>query len=506
LRMAFYGLAASELDLFTLAARSANASLVFVVDPGPMGLARRIAEIAGVSASADPWDLPGLRADWIVLGGLAHSRGAPIEQARTAGARLLDAAEFGAALEKLYESVEKSSAASIEEEEADIHEDVAGVTPVSVEIAERKPEGPTDALAATPEDEADTEPRDAALTELERAAATPAASADTVPKIDGPPDPDDGRGEKTPAAAESPAAYTDAVPESDRPSDAEKRSPGLPPPESLHPLESGAEPATVVNWALEGLMSSVKGRWGAAVARANDHVHFVEKGIDIRGSRPELWQWLNGTMRDSAVVPGAPVPPPQVGGSLAWAMLRTEGGLVGVMLLGREEGSVPFSSGDRTWLERVGERVASILSHTSGSVLAEPPDREREAPPSVWAGPLLERVKWARGWLRDLLGAREVRLFMASEAAPMAQLVDEESGSAGPAFLQELVREALECKDPQVWLEKDGDRALVLQPLGPWGTRGVLLLESVPWRGDGDAALARLKKAAAKIGKLLSDI
>jgi hypothetical protein len=504
--MAFYGLAASELDLFTLAARSADASLVFVVDPGPMGLARRVAEIAGVPASADPWDLPGLRADWIVLGGLAHSRGAPIEQARNAGARLLEAAEVGAALEKLSETIERSAAAAMEEEEADILGDVAGVTPVGVEVPESKKEEPTDAVASTPEDEADTEQRGAALPELERAAATPPESADAAPEIDEPSDPDDKRGRGTPGATESHAAYADAVPESDRPSEAEKRSPGLPPPESLHPLESGAEPATVVNWALEGLMSSVKGRWGAAVARANDHVHFVEKGIDIKGSRPELWQWLNGTMRESADVRRAPAHPPQVGGSLAWAMLRAEGGLVGVMLLGREEGSVPFSSGDRTWLERVGERVASILSHTSGSVLAESRDREREAPPSVWAGPLLERVKWTRGWLRELSGAREVRLFMASEAAPVARLIDEESGSAGPAFLQEFVREALERKDPQVWLEKDGDRALVLQPLSPWGARGVLLLESVPWRGDGAAILARLKKAAAKIGRLLSDV
>ena len=119
LKVAFYGLAASELDLFTLVARSSNASLVFVVDQGPMGLARRIAEIAGVPAGADPWDLPGLRADWIVVGSLAPSSGAPIEQARSAGARVVDAAEVGAALEELDESVEKASAVPAEEEKPD---------------------------------------------------------------------------------------------------------------------------------------------------------------------------------------------------------------------------------------------------------------------------------------------------------------------------------------------------------------------------------------------------
>jgi hypothetical protein len=281
---------------------------------------------------------------------------------------------------------------------------------------------------------------------------------------------------------------------------------GVPANGTLQPLQADAGAATVVNWALDGLISSVKSRWGVAIARANDHVHFVERGIDIKGTRPDLWHWLSGTMEAGGASPETQVAAPQDSSTLAWALLRTDSGLVGAMLLGRDRGGDPFSKKDRIWLERVGERVASILCYTSDSDLGAELGSDQSAPAAVWAGPVLDKVRWARGWMKGQFKARECWLFLASEGSPVPQLVDEKWGAAGPSILQETVQKALERRDPQVWLERDGGRALVLQPLGRWGVKGLLLLEDIPWRGDGAATLARLKKAAATIAKLLNNI
>jgi hypothetical protein len=421
LRVAFYGLAASELDLFTLIRRAGGISLALVVDQGPMGIARRLAEIAGVQASGDPWDLPKARLDWIVTGRLVRTPAAPLQRAEEGGARVLSVRE---AMRKL-----------LEPEPA-----VPEITPVET------------GAPAVPE----ITPVETGAPAVPETAIAAVAEAESV---------------APPAAARS----------------------GF-----LSPTESDTPPDKVVGWALDGLMSSVHSLWGAALAKANGDTCLVERGIELASARPEVWSWLKTTVSSET----GEEPPPG-GGELAWAPLRSDARVIGAVILGRGEKGAPFTSSDRTWLEKVGERIASILSQTTRSGLRESARDETVAPAAVWAAPVLERAEWARGWIKGQFDARGCWIFAAMEGSPEPQLVDESWGAAPPPFLSETIREATEGVGPQVWLESGGDRAIVLQPLGPWGVKWTVVLEGVPWRGDGRATLARLKRAAATLARLL---
>jgi hypothetical protein len=502
LKVAFYGLTASELDLFTIVRRHPGASLVMVIDPGPMGLARRLAEIAGVSAAASPWDLAGANIDLVVVGGLVQSRGAALERAQEEGVEVVDAASAITEIARLTESL----AAEASDYEKERTGEVGAELPEGIEVVG------ADSSDSDVESEISVHerPTETTVGEPLKSAHLPGTEVPSEPGLEQP----------LPVAAQADTEDSPAAPAVPRVPAASPQVEGPAPlyaapisAESghvaqrtkvvLHPLESAAEPASVVNWALEGLMSSVRGGWGAALARANKEICFVEKGIDLQERRPDLWRWLNEAMLDDDGVVGDRKSPPKDSGNLAWALLRTDTGVVGAMLLGREEDADPFSSSDRTWLERVGERVASILCYTVGSDLGSGSIEVQDAPASVWAAPILDRVRWARGWLRGLLNAKNCWLFIAPGTSSVPQLVDEKWDAAGPPFLQDTVQEALERREPQVWVEGDGARALVLQPLGPWGVKGLLLIEGVPWKGGGRAAMGRLKKAAAIIAKLL---
>lgn len=426
LRVAFYGLAASELDLFTIARRAKNASLVLVVDQGAMAIARRIAEIAGVKTSADPWDLPKSKPDWIVAGRLARTPAAPLERAIEGGATVLSVSEAEERFRGLKgDAAEGADAASIGTWGAAGIDESGGV-------------GPQDSA------------------EISRVVLqTPLA----------------------PASGAGMATLRSAF---------------------ARPTENVSEPGDVVGWALDGLMSSVRSLWGVALARANGDICLVERGIRLEVEHPDIWRWLRST-----VEMGESKGSPPASKDLAWVPLKSEARLLGGVVLGRGGEAGPFSDSDRIWLQKVGERIASILSHKVSSGLVDVRQEEQVAPAAVWAAPVLERAAWARGWLRNQFEASGCWLFAAAEDSSEPQLIDESWGTASPGFLLNTVREAMEKIEPQVWLESGGDRAIVLQPLAPWGVKWTVVLEGVPWRGDGRAMLARLKKSAVTLARLL---
>jgi hypothetical protein len=271
----------------------------------------------------------------------------------------------------------------------------------------------------------------------------------------------------------------------------------------LRPATHDNETNEVVGWALEGLMSSVKSVWGVALTRVKRDVCFVQRGIELESAHPDLWEWLKKTIDENGDDKAWDSPPPSQSGTLAWAQLRSNSVLVGTVVLGREGDADPFSASDQSWLHKVGERIASILCSTEGSALTESADREPSEPSSVWAAPVLERAGWAGGWMREQFEASGCWLFVAMEDSSEPRLIDESWGSVSPPFLANTIRAAMERSQAQVWLDEAGDKALVLQPLGPWGLRWVVVLEGVPWRGDGRSTLARLKKAAVTLSKLL---
>jgi hypothetical protein len=270
----------------------------------------------------------------------------------------------------------------------------------------------------------------------------------------------------------------------------------------FRPTEGRFESSHIVNWALEGMISSVKGSWGVALARSDGDIHLVERGIDLRAERPDLWKWL----RDSVEREGqADAVPPQDSDKLVWVPLRVNSSLVGVVLLGTHSGSEGFSQSDRLWLEKVGERITSILCSTASSTVIETSDSGPVAPDSVWAAPALERAAWAREWLKEHFEAAGCWLFAALEDSPEPRLIDEDWGSAAPPFFSSTLREVMELYEPQVWIELGGERCHVIQPLAPWGVKWLVVLEGMPWRGEGTATLARLKKYAATLARVLKN-
>jgi hypothetical protein len=443
LKVAFYGLAASELDLFTMVKRAPAASLELVIDQGPMAIARKLAEIAGVQVSGDPWDLPKAKFDWIVTGKLVRKPAAPLERAEEGGAMVLSVAEAAKRLPGLAPAVATGAAEAAAEAPAG-----------APETGERAREIP----AEVPEAPAEIPPAPAEITE---APSTPPAADMPL----------------------APAAQAGATP---------VRS------AFLRPTETAAAPDEVVGWALEGLISSVRGQWGVAIAKANGDTCLVERGIELETAQPEIWKWLKSTVEKEVEVE----PPPE-SKKLVWVPLKFEARLIGAVVLGRGSEGRPFSKSDRTWLQKVGERIASILSQTASSELKDLEQASLQAPAAVWAAPVLERAAWARDWMRNQFGAEGCWLFAAMEGSSEPQLVDESWGPASPPFLLKTIREAMEETEPQVWLESRGGRAIVLQPLGPWGVKWTVVLEGVPWRGDGRATLARLKKAAGTLARLL---
>jgi hypothetical protein len=489
IRLAFYGLAAAELDLFTEVRRCSRASLVLVVDPGPMAIARRLAEIAGVQASSNPWDLPQADLDWIVIGRLARTPGAALQRATEGGATVLS---FEEALERLRGLGEASPVA-------------AGQSMPSTQV--RKPQE-----TGAP---AEREPVEPALVEREPWESPVYETRDdwAPPTVDAP---DDARVEpletripasgdaqtEPPSPAEEPAVAEERHEERPARSPAARPRPpylGMP---GLTPMERETEVSRVVGWALDGMMSSVRSGWGVAVARMNGDLCLVQRGIELQSARPELYEWLRKEVeRDK----GLGDEPPPGADRLAWIPLRAEAVLVGAVLLGREVSGEQFSSSDKAWLHKVGERIASILCSSGKSELLSPAVQESAAPASVWAAPVLERAVWARGWLRERFEAAECWLFASSDGYSEPQLVDETWGASPPPFLRTTITEAMERIEPQIWLEWGRDRALVIQPLSPWGIAWLVVLEGMVWRGDGKAALARLKRDAATLAKLLKN-
>ncbi len=471
IRLAFYGLAAAELDLFTQVKRHDKASLVLVVDPGPMAIARRLAEIAGVQASCNPWDLSQADLDWIVTGRLARMPGAPLERAVEGGAEVLDVAE---ALERLAELGRAEPEPAAEERER---------REVAVESAPQedlKPPQPAEPHVEIEEEAAAAETEEEGAEEAEEAEAAATAAAE-----------DHGarrRPERVERADESAA----------RPA-ASPRRPyvGLP---ALSPMNGDTEVSRVVGWALDGMMSSVRSGWGVAVARTNGDLCLVQRGIELERARPELLRWLRREVESDEASGDEP---PSGSDALVWVPLRAEAALVGMVLLGKESEGESFSSLDRAWLHKVGERIASILCSRGNSELGGAAASESVAPALVWAAPILERAIWARGWLRERFEASGCWLFAAAEGYSEPQLIDETWGASPPPFLRTTIMEAMERAEPQVWLESGERKALVIQPLSPWGIAWLAVLEGMPWRGDGKAALARLKKDAATVARLL---
>lgn len=580
LRLAFYGLATSELDIFTEVRRRERSSLVLVVDPGPMAIAKRLAEIAGVQASSDPWDLTKAEVDWIVTGKLVRAPGAPLRRAREGGVTVLDVAEAVKRLEGLEcrGDVADSLAAELEPSAAGAAKAASGSTQRPT-LGEREqpgvkskaavPDSEESAFAVAREDWAPPlyeKAVAASVGEGEYPKSLPAGEGAASASADGAPslteanraqenagagdervvaeeieakeetkaseetkapgkvkaakrarDAEETRGtEVAPAAEESHIAERISAPEETTTPEEILVSRGEePPPDGksayrrrrvesplLRPTEGRFESAHIVNWALEGMISSVRGSWGVALARSDGDIHLVERGIDLRAERPDLWEWL----RDSVEREGqADAVPPQGSDKLVWVPLRVNSSLVGVVLLGTHSGSEGFSQSDRLWLEKVGERITSILCSTASSTVIETSDSGPIAPDSVWAAPALERAAWAREWLREHFEAAGCWLFATLEDSPEPRLIDEDWGSASPPFFSSTVREAMELYEPQVWVELGGERCHVIQPLAPWGVKWLVVLEGVPWRGEGTATLARLKKYAATLARVLKN-
>jgi hypothetical protein len=487
IRLALYGLAAAELDLLTEIGRRSGVSLVLVVDPGPMAIARRLAEIAGVQASSNPWDLPQADLDWIVAGSLAHRRGAPLQRATEGGARVLSVEEALKSLKGL--SDEGPPAAERETPGSEPRESAARAQRERTTPQEGPPggEGGERPVFETRDDWAP--PIVGSSEDAQAEPVEPPVVAPSEPETE-PPPPDEEPAEVVERPGETPAGPV-AKPRG--------RYLGLP---GLRPMEEDTEVSRVVGWALDGMMSSVRSGWGVAVARMNGSMCLVQRGIELQSSRPELFEWLKREV-ESETGPGDDPPPSSE--RLAWIPLRAETVLVGAVLLGREAAGEQFSSSDRAWLHKVGERITSILCSGGRSALISSPVEESAAPASVWAAPILERAIWARGWLRERFGAAGCWLFASAEGYSEPQLIDETLGASPPPFLRTTIREAMERNEPQVWLESGGERALVIQPLSPWGVAWLVVLEGVPWRGDGRAALARLKKDAATLARLLKN-
>ncbi len=572
LRLAFYGLAASELDLFTLVRQARRASLVLVVDPGPMAIARRIAEIAGVQSSRNPWDLAQADLDWIVAGKLARAPAAPLERAAQAGTRIIDIAEAKRRLSELEDTM--AAAADFPETtpeerselKAGAEEAKVAAEPQVEKEHERTAAGASGdgAEAALPKAEAQIgdegrettweEPAEAARQQLSEAASLPppapperaaAAPVDATggfphislgeredwvpPEFEFTPDPrigarlaqvapelpsegvvpEGGGGESalspraSEEAAEEPAAEEQAATKAKPAAPATSRPAATS--SYLRPLDQETDTPQVIEWALDGMMSSVRSGWGVAFARTDGQTCLIERGVDVETERPELLDWLKGAVETGASDCGEP---PGCG-RVAFVPLKVESATAAVMVLGRDQGHDEFTQGDREWLQRVGERIASILCETIAPSLKAVAEPALEAPPGVWAAPLLERVAWARGWIREQFEASGCWLFAAGPESAEVQIVDEELGAASPPFLKRTIAEAMEGTEPRVWLEcgekRAEDRALIIQPLGPWGVRWLILLEGVPWRGDGKSTLARLKKTAATLARLLKN-
>ncbi len=500
LRLAFYGLATSELDIFTEVRRREGASLVLVVDPGPMAIAKRLAEIAGVQASSDAWDLTKADVDWIVTGKLVRTPGAPLRRAREAGVRVLDVAEAVKRLEGIEdrEGIAASLVPPREPSAEGSAKAACGSTqePTSGEKelpgVRREPVVPgreEQAFAVAREDWAPPLYEEVVAEETEVAeVAPPAEESSTAEKI---PTPED-----TTAAEETLAARGEGRPPERKP--AYRPAPFESP--LLRPTEGRFESARIVSWALEGMISSVRGSWGVALARSDGDVRFVERGINLRAERPDLWEWLRDFLESEV---GVDIAPPQGSDKLVWVPLRVDSSLVAAVLLGTHSESEGFSQSDRLWLEKVGERIASILCSMASSTVIKTVDPGPVAPDSVWAAPLLDRAAWARGWLREHFEAAGCWLFAAFDDSPEPRLIDEDWGSVSPPFFSSTLREAMEFDEPQVWMDSGGERCHVIQPLAPWGMRWLVVLEGVPWRGEGKATLARLKKYAAVLARVL---
>jgi len=442
LRLAFLGLSTSELDLFTHARRAPGVSLVLVVDPGPLGTARRLGEIAGAKVAATPEDLPKFAPDWIVTGKLARGPSAALNRCVDEGAVVLDAAEAAERLKRLCEPEQLRSV-----EAAGVEAGCGAGDYGDSGVGEEASKGAESAAEA------------AALV----AARTGA-----------------GERKKTPGEG------------------GEVRSPAPP---VLSPDE-GADPEQVVRWALEGLMSSVRGSWGALVAKASGGRLMAQRGVELENVRPDLLEWLEGSLAGNGGEGGA-ASAPSDSGRLVCVLLKSDSEVVGRVLLGRDEGSDPFSQADLRWLEKVSERIASILSGSRRYSLGDDQAERPPAPASLWAAPLVERVEWARGWMQRRFHAVGCWLFTTPEGSAEPVLVDEDFGSVSPRFLAETVGSAMESADASVFVDEEDGRALVFQPLAPWGSRWVVVLEGVPWRGEGRAIRARIKRAAATLAKLM---